>query len=197
MTRTRANAGMPVPGFPIPGNGVFLLPVLLFALVLGACDEAAGTPLVVIARQTADAVAEADGLDRIDATVGEVGLTLEVATAPEDRQLGLSGRSGLDPDAGMLFHFPSGSATGLWMNEMRFDLDFIWVGADCTVVDLHEYVPAPVGLDDALPIYRPDVAAATVIELAAGSVAADGIKLGDTVGFGPSQSGVTYGCDGP
>jgi uncharacterized membrane protein (UPF0127 family) len=177
----------------------------LLAFALGACDDAAGTPLVVIASQTATAATEtgpgpglrAGGLDRIDATIGEVGVTLEVAAAPQERQLGLSGRSGLAPDAGMLFYARSGSVTGLWMNEMLFDLDFIWVGADCTVVDLHENVPAPTGPDDALPIYRPDAEAATVIELAAGSVAAGGIKLGDTVRLGPTQSGGIYGCDGP
>ena len=199
MTRARVNAGA-----LNASTGVFLLPVLALALVLGACDESAGTPLVVVARQTAAAAVEtgpgsdlgADGLDRIDATVGEIGITLEVAAAPEERQGGLSGRSGLEANAGMLFYFPSGSATGLWMNKMLFDLDFIWIGADCMVVALHENVPSPTGPDDDLPIYRPDVEAATVIEVAAGSVAAGGISLGDTVRFGPSQSGGTYGCDG-
>ena len=172
----------------------------LALLTLGASDESAGTPLVVIARQTA--AAEADnrpdprGLDRVTAVIGEAELLLEVASAPEDRQVGLSGRAGLEPGAGMLFHFQSGSATGLWMNGMLFGLDFIWVGPDCTVVDLNESVPAPTGPDDPLPIYRPNTDAEGVIEIAAGGVRAAGIERGDGVRYGPSLSGSAYGCEG-
>jgi uncharacterized membrane protein (UPF0127 family) len=165
---------------------------------LGACDDSAGTPLVVIVRQTAAAEAESQqdpkSLDYVTAAIGETELALEVASAPEDRQAGLSGRTGLEPGAGMLFHFPSGSATGLWMKGMLFGLDFVWVGADCTVVDLHERVPAPTGPDDSLPIYRPGTEAASVIEIAAGGVRAAGIERGDRVRYGPSRSGAAYGC---
>ncbi len=153
-----------------------LIPFAMLALlVLGAleaCDYSAGTPPVVIIRQTAAAEAESrpqpPGLDRVTVLVGNAELLLEVASAPEDRRVGLSGRTGLDADAGMLFHFSSGSATGLWMKGMLFGLDFIWVGPDCTVVDLHEGVPAPTGPDDPLPIYRPSDEAMAVIEIAAG-----------------------------
>jgi uncharacterized membrane protein (UPF0127 family) len=183
---------------PIPGIGAFLLPVLVLSFVLGACDGAAGTPLVVIARQTAAAEIESGSqeLDKLTAVVGDVELVLQVAVTPEERQAGLSGRLGLGPNAGMLFYAGSGSVTGLWMRGMLFGLDFIWVGADCTVVDLHENVSAPSGPDDDLPIYRPEVEAATVIEIAAGAVAAAGIMRGDEVRLGPSRSGAAYGCDG-
>ena len=155
---------------------------------------------MVIARQTAAAQAESQAdprdLDRVTAVIGEAELLLEVASASEDRQVGLSGRTALEPAAGMLLHFPSGSATGLWMKGMLFGLDFIWVGPDCTVVDLHEGIPAPTGPDYPLPIYRPDAEAAGVIEIAAGRARAAGIQRGDEVRYGPSRSGSDYGCDG-
>ncbi len=176
----------------------------MFALLalgaLGACDDSAGTPLVVIVRHTAAAEAESrpepPGLDRVTVLVGNAELLLEVASDPQDRRVGLSGRTGLEPGAGMLFHFSSGSATGLWMKGMLFGLDFIWVGPDCTVVDLHESVPAPTGPDDPLPIYRPNTEAAGVIEIAAGGVAAAGIARGNGVHYAPSLTGSEYGCEG-
>lgn len=186
------------------GRGVSLralISVAMLALLsLGACDDSAGTPLVMIVRQTAAAEAESrpepPGLDRVTVLIGNAELLLEVASAPEDRRVGLSGRTGLDADAGMLFHFSSGSATGLWMKGMLFGLDFIWVGPDCTVVDLHEGVIALTGPDDPLPIYRPSDEAMAVIEIAAGGVQAAGMARGDRVHYGPSRSDSAYGCEG-
>ncbi len=172
--------------------------------MLGACDDSADTSLVVIARQTAAAEAkgqpvpedQGESLDRVTVVVGGAELVLEVAITPGERQLGLSGRSGLAPDAGMLFYFGIGEATGLWMKGMRFDLDFIWVGPGCTVVDLHQNVPAPTGPDDPMPTYRPSTETAGVIEIAAGGVYALGIERGDGVRYSPSRSGFKYGCEG-
>ena len=77
-----------------------------------------------------------------------------------------------------------------------FDLDFIWVGPGCTVVDLHQNVPAPTGPDDPMPTYRPSTETAGVIEIAAGGVYALGIERGDGVRYSPSRSGFKYGCEG-
>ena len=135
-------------------------------------------------------------MDRIAVDIGAAGLSVEVAATPDERQTGLSGRRALGPDEGMLFYFSSGKATSLWMRGMLFNLDFIWIGASCTVVDIHTEVPAPTRPDDALPVFRPAQEAASVIEVAGGAVRSQGIKLGDEVRYGRSPQGTSYGCEG-
>ncbi len=169
----------------------------LFAL---ACGEAAGTPSIFLDALTPPPEQERPvserGLDVITIVVGETELVVEVADDQAERQRGLSGREGLTETDGMLFHFESGRATSLWMKGMQFGLDFVWVGSDCTVVDLHRDVPAPGGPDESLPIYRPGAEAASVVEVAAGRTAELGIEVGDGVRYGTSASGTSYGCDG-
>ena len=169
----------------------------LFAL---ACGEAAGTPSIFLDALTPPPEQERavsdHGLDVITIVVGEAELVVEVADAPAERQRGLSGREGLAETDGMLFHFESGRATSLWMKGMLFGLDFIWVGPDCTVVDLHRNVPAPGGPGESLPIYRPGAEAASVVEVAAGRTEELGIEVGDGVQYGTSASEMSYGCDG-
>ena len=169
----------------------------LFAL---ACGEAAGTPSIFLDALTPPPEQERavpdHRLDVITIVVGEAELVVEVADAQAERQRGLSGREGLVEADGMLFHFESGRATSLWMKGMLFGLDFIWVGSDCTVVDLHRNVPAPGRPDESLPIYRPGAEAASVIEVAAGRTAELGIRVGHGVQYGTPASGRSYGCDG-
>lgn len=169
----------------------------LFAL---ACGEAAGTPSIFLTALTPPSDQEPavpdHGLDVITIVVGEAELVVEVADDPAERQRGLSGREGLSGIDGMLFYFESGRATSLWMKGMLFGLDFIWVGSDCTVVDLHRNVPAPGSPGESLPIYRPGAEAASVIEVAAGRTAELGIRVGHGVRYGTPASGKSYGCGG-
>lgn len=165
-----------------------------------ACGEAAGTPSIFLTALTPPTDQEPaisdHGLDVITVVVGEVELVVEVADDPAERQRGLSGREGLTGIDGMLFYFESGRATSLWMKGMLFGLDFIWVGSDCTVVDLHLNVPAPARPGESLPIYRPGAEAASVIEVPAGRSAELGIRVGQGVQYGSSEAGRSYGCGG-
>ena len=169
----------------------------MFAL---ACGEAAGTPSIFLTALTPpsdeETAVSAHGLDVITIVLGEAELVVEVADSPAERQRGLSEREGLTVTDGMLFHFETGRATSLWMKGMLFDLDFIWVGSDCTVVDLHRNVPAPGGPGESLPIYRPGAEAASVIEVTAGRATELGIDLGDGVQYGSSAAGKSYSCGG-
>ncbi len=170
------------------------------ALLALACGEASGTPSIFFDALTPTPEQERPmsdhGLDVITMVIGKAELVVEVADDLDERQRGLSGREGLTETDGMLFHFESGRATSLWMKGMLFGLDFVWIGSDCTVVDLHRDVPAPGGPGEALPIYRPGAEAASVVEVAAGRTAELGIEVGDRVQYGTSASGMSYGCDG-
>ncbi len=117
--------------------------------------------------------------------VGGTAFAVEVAATGGERTLGLSGRDSLPSRTGMLFVYESGRAGAFWMRGMRFPLDFIWIGSDCTVVDLTENVPHPPPdtLESELTIYKSAVPAAYVLEVNAGEVKGLGVATGDVVQF--------------
>ncbi len=112
---------------------------------------------------------------------GEV-FDVEVVFTLEDRSRGLSGRDTLADGAGMLFVFESGETSSFWMRGMRFPLDFVWIGDECTVVDIDADVPLAVGVSSP-PLYDSDFPARYNLEIAAGKSAALGIEVGDAVSF--------------
>ena len=124
--------------------------------------------------------------------IGDAAFQVEVLTTPAERTRGLSGRDSLEPGSGALFVFEPGRAVAIWMKEMLFDLDLVWMGEDCEVVHVTEKVPKPEpGTPDTrLPRYRPSAPATYVLELNAGEVERSDIRVGDKVRF----SGFTDGC---
>ena len=127
------------------------------------------------------------------AVVGGARFEIEVVHTPADRARGLSERDGLPTTGGMLFVFESGRASSFWMKGMRFPLDFIWIGEDCTVVDTTTDVPPPdAGAADAdLPRYDSALPAAYTLEVNAGMVRELGIRIGDAVSFHGLPQGVS------
>ena len=62
--------------------------------------------------------------ERIEVRIGDLVIDAEVARTPEERGQGLSSRSSLPDEGGMLFVFQQEGQPGFWMQEMRFPLDF-------------------------------------------------------------------------
>ena len=127
-------------------------------------------------------------------TVGDVAFEVEIARTPAVRTQGLSDRESLPSMAGMLFVFRTVGPATMWMREMKFPLDIVWIGEECTVVDtaLNAPPPAPGTPDSELPRYTSAVPAAYVLEINAGEVEQLGIEIGDEVRF----SGIsTEGAD--
>ena len=143
--------------------------------------------LLLVVILTAACLSDGDGDGEVPKTVSVDGVTfeVEVVMAPADRVRGLSGRDHLPPMKGMLFVPESRSMEVIWMKEMRFPLDLIWIGGNCTVVDttLNAAVPAPDTPDADLPFYVPAAAAAYVLEVNAGEVRSMGVETGDEVSF--------------
>lgn len=135
-----------------------------------------------------------DGGARPAVSVGGAAFDVEIAFTREDRERGLSGRDGLAAGAGMLFVFENGRASSFWMRDMRFALDFVWIGDGCEVIEIHADVPAPpagadVGL---LQTYSPEAPARYNLEINAGEAAKRGVEVGDAVKFiGFSGEGAT------
>lgn len=109
-------------------------------------------------------------------------LNVEVADTPGKRSKGLSGRESLATGSGMLFVFPEEKKYQFWMKEMKFPIDFIFI-KDGKVVDLlnNASPPNPNQKAETLPIYQPIVPINMMLEVNAGFIQANSIKVGDLV----------------
>lgn len=61
-----------------------------------------------------------------------------VADSSEERAQGLSGRKRLAENQGMLFVFTDPGQYCLWMKDMNFAIDMIWLDKDKKVIDIKE-----------------------------------------------------------
>jgi len=79
-------------------------------------------------------------------------------------------------------HFPDAGQHGIWMKGMLIPLDIVWLDERGTVIHLIEEAPIPSNPDD-LPVYTNLDPAKYVLELAAGTVADTGLRVGAEVGL--------------
>lgn len=121
--------------------------------------------------------------------VGGNEYSVEIADTLASQAQGLSGRDRLAPKAGMLFDFGDSRVRTFWMQGMKFPIDIIWINSGA-VIGFAQDAPAPTGGMPAT--FSSPGPADLVLELAAGSVAKDGIKVGDKVEivrFTPTPTG--------
>jgi uncharacterized membrane protein (UPF0127 family) len=116
-------------------------------------------------------------------TVGNTKFNVEMATTMAEQSCGLSGRTGLGDNQGMIFIFGSGSTQTFWMKDMTFALDMIWISGN-KVVGFAQDVPPPAPGTQLwqLKLYSSPSAVDKVLEVNAGTVAKDNIQVGDAVG---------------
>lgn len=67
-------------------------------------------------------------------------LGLERVSTPQELTRGLSGRQSLAQDRGMLFDFGKSGRHCIWMKDMKFAIDIIWLDQDQKVVTVRENV---------------------------------------------------------
>lgn len=123
--------------------------------------------------------------------INNLTLLVEIASSPQARITGLSGRAGMAELEGMLFLFDREDYHAIWMKNMLFPLDILWIKHG-RVVDMEEEAPAPVGgtSDALLPVYKPDVTAEFVLELKSGFAKKYDVRIGDEVKILFKDSGV-------
>lgn len=64
-----------------------------------------------------------------------------VAKTPEEREKGLSGTAKLRDDQAMLFVFGSDSKWSIWMKDMSYPIDIVWLDKDKKVVYIVKNAP--------------------------------------------------------
>lgn len=110
-------------------------------------------------------------------------LCLEVASTPEARARGLSGRDEIGVYDGMVFLFPDQkpAEASFWMKDTKFPLDLVFVGLDERVREVVRMEPCE-GED--CPVYSPSGPYLYAVELPASHAEEFGITTGTPVHLG-------------
>lgn len=108
--------------------------------------------------------------------------TLEIANRFDAREKGLSGRTEIAPDGGMLFVFPDAAVRSFWMRGCLVDIDIIFLDAGGRIVAMHAMKKEPMDTpESALVRYSSDWPAQYAIELPGGTLAQVKIRNGQKI----------------
>jgi uncharacterized membrane protein (UPF0127 family) len=101
---------------------------------------------------------------------------VEMALRPDEQTLGLMFRPSVPADGGMLFDWHTERRSQMWMKNTLAPLDMVFIGGDGKIRAIAENtVPQSLAtVDSRLPVRA-------TLELAAGTTARLGIRVGDTV----------------
>lgn len=147
----------------------YLLPFLLLMAVVGLGAAFIAVPSMSKKRHPSI-------VPQSHVRIRRVTIPVEVRRDDRGRAEGLSGRSSLGTNDGMLFLFPRKDRYSFWMKEMRFSLDFVWI-SEKKVVAIHEHVLPP----PPLSTFAPPTPVDAVLEVNAGFIERHGIHIGDPV----------------
>jgi uncharacterized protein len=110
--------------------------------------------------------------------LGNVSVKAEVADTPLRQVEGLMSKDSLPPKEGMLFIFGSEGSHGIWMMNMSFAIDILWINRDLEIVDIAEDAQP---CTFKCPVYQPDEKSLYVLEVNSGFVKKNGIRVGDSI----------------
>ncbi len=113
----------------------------------------------------------------IYAMLADQAFQFELVNSADSIAQGLSGRKKIGSD-GMLFVFKHPDQHGIWMMDMNFNLDLIWI-KQAEVIGLEFNAVKPEEGSSELIIYQPDQPAEMVLEVKAGFIDQYKIKIGD------------------
>ncbi len=112
-------------------------------------------------------------------TVGIAGKRYKalVADTGVKRAIGLMFREGLPKGTCMLFIFGFPGRHSIWMHNMRFPIDAVWLDSKGVVIDLKENLE-PCASMLGCPQYAPGGQASYLMELGAGTIKREKIRAG-------------------
>lgn len=116
--------------------------------------------------------------DQPNTIIGQIGMgyfNFEVVDTFAARAQGLSGRDSLPATDAMLFVFDRAATQCIWMKDMKFPIDILWVDDADTVA----YMMKQVDPSTYPKSFCPDIAAKYVVEMTAGTADKNQIRLGD------------------
>ena len=98
-------------------------------------------------------------------SVGDARATVEVAATPRTRERGLMYRAKLEPNAGMLFVYPSARRLAFWMKNTLIPLDIGYFDGDGFLIEVLRMKPQPGEGDDRLKTYTASEPAKYALEM--------------------------------
>ncbi len=113
--------------------------------------------------------------------IGSEVVSVEVADTDEARSVGLSGRASLKDGSGMLFVFEQEGFSGIWMKDMLFSIDIVFIDAGGRVLSVEENVSPSTYLQTPPAVFSPPTPAKYVLELPQLYARAHGIVTGTKV----------------
>lgn len=102
-----------------------------------------------------------------------------MAERPTHWYKGLSGRDSLGNYQGMYFKYNEDSRHTMVMRDMNFPIDFVWIDNGLIVDMAPNAMPEPGKTEAELTRYTPRLACDAVLELIAGYIQSNGLKIGD------------------
>lgn len=116
------------------------------------------------------------GLPTGRVTIGDKSITVEIASTQESQIKGLQYHAPLSYDQGMLFSFAQPQEIPIWMKDMQFPIDIIWVDSSGNILRIVKNAPACTA--DPCQVYSQDIFNAQyVLEVASGFADKFGINL--------------------
>lgn len=109
--------------------------------------------------------------------VGDKDIAIDIADNREERALGLGGRESLDKDSGMLFIYPRSGDYDIWMKDMNFSIDIIWIDSRFNIVHIEENISPDTYPDS----FSSPKKAKYILEVNSGFVKENFIKISDTI----------------
>lgn len=104
---------------------------------------------------------------------------LEYAKTTSQQDEGLSLRQCLPDNGGLLFLFPTDDRFGIWMKQMKFPIDVVWLDADKKIVTIEKNMQP-----SSYPkVYYPTENARYVLELNKGAVDSLGVHTGSQLSW--------------
>ncbi len=107
--------------------------------------------------------------------IGNTVIKIEIADTDLARAQGLSGRSSLPTDSGLLFIFSTPGKPGFWMKDMHFPIDIIWLDEDWRVAA----ITANLAPETYPQVFYPPTPIKYVLEVNAGLAEKNQLKIGN------------------
>lgn len=122
--------------------------------------------------------------NKLNIKIGEKNYLLDVAKTSEEQEKGLAKFESIEDNQGMLFIFDTPGRWSIWMKDMKFNIDIIFLDENKKVVSIFKNVKSEI--HENIFNYRkyiPDYDSKYVIELKEGEIENNKIKLGDIINF--------------
>lgn len=113
--------------------------------------------------------------------INNLEIKVEIAKSNEERSKGLSNRTQLDSNTGMVFVFSKDSKPIFWMKDTKIPLDIVWIN-DNKIIGIEKNVQPEIGINDRnLKKYPAPASIDYVLEINGGITDKNNIKVDQTI----------------